>query len=393
MKLRGILLSALLLLITLAISVWWFRTMERKPEWQWRPASAEMREQPLLLAARFLEKNGLKVRQIPDLSTHQQELPQAGVIVLPWRNSSLARSDHDALMRWVNAGGVLFTSTGGRDYDDDDKLIDPRESDQLLRELDLQHAEYDPTHEDDEHDSEDDASTLAQLSLPGVDHALQIDTDMLAALQPGKVSPAWSDETGPYLLAYRHGRGWIVLTSGIQHLLANGSLQQRDHAELLWHVSRLAGPSANVWLVSGQSNLPWYTLLWMKLPWPLLGLALLLPLALWRASCRFGPLLPNEASPRRAILEHIDGSARWLWQREAGRHHLLSAARQALRQRIANRLPELSRLPDHELIRVLSLRYEVPATALEQALTGRCPSHPAQFTARIALLQSLRNRL
>lgn len=392
MKLPGILISALLLIITLAISIWWFMTMERKPEWEWRAPSAAVHEQPLLLAARFLEKNGLKVRQIPDLSTHQHELPQAGVIVLPWRNSSLARSDHDALMRWVKAGGVLFTSTGGRDYDDDDKLIDPRESDQLLRELDLQHAEY--KNSSDEHETDDEETTsIALLSLPGVAHALEIDTELLDALQPGKVSPAWSDETGPYLLAYRHGRGWIVLTSGIQHLLTNGSLQQRDHAELLWHVSRLAGPSANVWLVSGQSNLPWYTLLWMKLPWPLLGLALLLPLALWRASCRFGPLLPTEASPRRAILEHIDGSARWLWQREAGRHHLLLTVRQALRLRIANRLPELSRLPDHELIRVLSLRYEVPATALEQALTGRCPSHPAQFTARIALLQSLRNRL
>ncbi|MBE9609164.1 DUF4350 domain-containing protein [Chitinilyticum piscinae] len=390
MKARSLILGLLFAIIVLGGGGLWLLLMHPVPAWEPRALPAETREQPLLLAERFLAANGARPRQVNELAPAAMALQEVDVLVLPWRSRNTTKADQQALQDWVARGGVLLTSAGEIDYDDDEQVVDHRSDDPLLHLLDLQHHAGSLPPEGDGKQASDYYRTV---QLPGLSHAVQFEGRGLAQLQAGQIRPAWTDDSGALLLGYRHGRGWIVIASETDQLLTNWNLADADHAELLWAISRLNTAEPRVWLVRTQDTLPWYELLWQKLPYPLLGTLLALLLWLWRAGSRFGPLLPEMAAARRAILEHIDASARWLWQHDRGREHLLATVRSALRERIANRLPELSRLPDAELVRLLALRYDISAVALEQALTGRAPKHPAQFTNRIALLQSLRNRL
>ncbi|WP_028455188.1 DUF4350 domain-containing protein [Chitinilyticum litopenaei] len=408
MKLRSLLWPTLFLLVLLGIALWWFSAMERRPEWVRRAQPAETRADPLLLARRFLESQGRSVSAIPDLTNRLDQLKNADVIILPWRSSGQSGEQHERLMAWVRQGGVLITATGRAEYEDGD-YVDPRPHDPLLRELDLQlYSGSDDEDEDQEEDEKSDAGdsagkaeegqplrvpNAASVELPDSEYPLHFRHRGQWRLAIGEVEPDWEDDRGPYLAGFREGDGWIVVASSPELLFANDNLPQLDHAELLLQLAHLNTPQPRVWLVRTQSILPWHALLWQHFHWLLLTLAVLLILGLWRAGSRFGPLLPASAAPRRAILEHIDASARWLWQRDQGREHLLGAARQALRLRIAQRLPELARKPDAELLGILAQRYDISITALQAAMQAPCPRNPLQFTSRITLLHTLRNRL
>jgi hypothetical protein len=122
----------------------------------------------------------------------------------------------------------------------------------------------------------------------------------------------------------------------------------------------------------------------------LLGLAALLLLWTWNATRRFGPLLPAGDTVRRALIEHIEASGRWLWKLPQGRILLLEAVRKRTLQQLLRRLPELHALDGNERARRLARLTQLPEALVSDALLGAPAARAADFTRQISILQQLR---
>lgn len=186
---------------------------------------------------------------------------------------------------------------------------------------------------------------------------------------------------------YAQGKGRVVMLA--TNYFNNQALPLYDHAELLLHLTHLA-PGGHVQLVRMLATVPWYAALWNGFPLLIVSLAAALLLWLWRAVRRFGPMLPDPLPRRRALMEHVNASGRWLWQSPAGRIALLEATRSAALAAVGRRAPELLRLAPDEQCRQLADACRLAPGQLDAALHGAAPSLPADFTRHISTLHTLR---
>lgn len=223
------------------------------------------------------------------------------------------------------------------------------------------------------------------------DYPLQIwlSKRRLIAATRAEIKPASrTDSSGEVLRQYRHGRGKIVLLA--DHLFNNQNIAAFDHAELLLDLVQTPTQSHQIIIVHSLDATPWYKLLLGAIPYALISLIFLILLLTWRKMVRFGPLLPEPEQGRRALLEHIDASAKWLWQSALGQESLLNACRHDTLQMIQRRVPEILRLPVPERLQQLSSFTGISIEHLKLALLAVVAKQPRQFTLQIQTLQKLR---
>ncbi|KAF0814678.1 hypothetical protein IGB42_00733 [Andreprevotia sp. IGB-42] len=381
--------AALLLALVAYGSWWWAGNMERQPDWVFRLPQRAALENPLLAAERYLQRRGLQT--VAEESVHgvAAQLHPHDTLLALQINDDLPLAEQQALLGWVRRGGVLVTSITLYDEEDDEVLAENA----IVAPLQLRVRSDDDEGAGKPGDVAASGATAAgtlQLTPPGSAYPLTLTELGYKRLAPAAaVPPAWQDSTGQQMFAYRMGQGWLVVLNN-SRLFDRHALAQRDHAEFLWRLATLN--PGKVWLARGGTPKVWYARLWHMWPQAVLMLALLLALLLWNNGVRFGPLLPQAAPPRRALLEHIRASARWAWRHD-GRAALLQAARRSTLALIATRVPEWSRLPPDELARRLATRYDLPQADIDAALNQARSDQPAAFTAAVATLQTLRNKL
>lgn len=368
---------------------WWQENMERKtiaiPH-----LSTEAQRNPTLGAELFLQQQGIKTHTVDLLSQGVAELPQTGVIFLPHRPTQSSEQELQPLWNWVARGGVLITTPVSRnrapeeeDYAEDNAGANI--SDPLLQPLGIQGLIKGKG-----------TTNTIEIQIPGTAYPLILDRDGAdpIRLAPKAIPSDWQDKTGEYIRAYHVGLGKIIVISNTGWL-TNDQLQQRDHAEFLLRLAQLTSAKAKQFLIVRTLDMPrWYQLLWAQFPWGLVVLPLLILLAFWRAVVRFGPILPEPNRNQRALLEHIDASARWLWRAPGGSARLLQASRLALRQHLKRRAPELASLPPAELARRLAEQHKTLSERdVDRALNQLPSQDPNDFVSRIRILQYLRKNI
>lgn len=383
------LMPTLSILLIAGSALWWVSNMRRvsKAEYYVSKIAAQ---NPLLGAERFLRQNGMQVSQEETLDVAMEKPLHAGTLLIAERGGVITPQQGRTLLRWVEAGGVLILPAGepvAEDDEDDDK-----------------HGE-----EGDKTDvnAPDPISTLLKtgltdsstkgdyetITLPGLAYPLRIATvgRQLKSLESAPPL-AWGDEKNTAIRAFVHGRGQIVLFNW--NRFDNRQLAQADHAELLLHLVRLHagdGVLAKSLLIVRNLSMPaWYAALWHYFACGIIALGVLLISLLWRALPRFGPLLPEAQTARRALMEHVDASGRWHWRDQAGRSLLLKAMRTAVLARIHRREPGLKRLNPAQQLARLATQYGMDQASLEHALHREATAHPADFTRQIQTLQTLR---
>ncbi|MCE3261219.1 MAG: hypothetical protein K0R43_298 [Pseudoduganella sp.] len=382
--------------------------------------SDAQRKNPMLAATRLLQARGHTVRVEPMLNYQLlHQLPDGVLILSPWARQPDARQSA-LLLDWVRRGNTLVMTPGwvqnadskagkeeaisaeladplgkrfgvalaDRTRIDDTCRRDPIEAQRRARRAAEQSAD------EDEEEEPPPPAHLVCLNAPGAANTIELRrlSDVLQRFDGKVPAPLWGDTYGLSVLVYGEGRGKVAMVASepTDSYFDNDGLRQFDHAELLALLAAQSGAGAPVLLVQDNENVGWATYLWQHWRPLLAALAALLLLWAWNASRRFGPLLPGPASARRALIEHIDASGRWLWRLPQGRTLLLEAVRKRTETLLLRRLPELHALAGPERARRLARLTRLPEAQVMDALHGAPATRAADFTRQISTLQQLR---
>lgn len=382
--------------------------------------SEAQRKNPMLAATRLLQARGHAVRVEPMLNYQLlHRLPDGVLMLSPWARQPDARQAA-LLLDWVRRGNTLVLTPGwvqnadskaGKEQAISDELADPlgkrfgvalaarTRIDETCRRDPLEaerrrRAAEQAADEGEEEEEEAPPAHLVCLHAPGAAHAIELRrlSDVLQRLDGKAPAPLWGDTYGLSVLVYGEGRGKVAMVAAAptDSYFDNDGLRQFDHGELLLLLAAQSGAGAPVLLVQDNENVGWAAYLWQHWRPLLLGLAALLLLWAWNAARRFGPLLPGPAGARRALIEHIDASGRWLWRLPQGRALLLAAVRQRTETLLLRRLPELHALAGLERARRLARLTRLPEAHVMDALHGAAATRAADFTRQISILQQLR---
>ena len=380
-------------------------------------------ENHMLAATRLLEQHGYQVRIEKRLGNVDLAALPDGMLVLAEGGGQVTSAQAAQMLAWVKRGNTLMMQPhwapppGSKTRWTPIRTLDPIGAylgvglsyGRKLRDKcdDTPGNAIDPVAADDTDDDDEDEDSperadsdpgndprqLTCVLLPKGAYPLSLDTgtEVLSSIAPAR-TPLWSDYDGKSVRVFAEGDGHIAMIS--DNYFNNQQLPRQDHAELLLGLAALKQGGArdrNVLIVLQGDAVPWYVKLWQAAAPLLIALAMLLPLLLWRAASRFGPMLPDPAGERRALLEHIDASGNWLWRAGGGRDVLLAAARQETAALLRRRAPELQPLAEDEQAARLARLCNVGMAELRGALYGPAATHPAAFTRQIQLLQQVRN--
>ncbi|WP_028101425.1 DUF4350 domain-containing protein [Pseudoduganella violaceinigra] len=393
--------------------------------------SPAQEKNPMLVATRLLEAGGHAVRVEPML-TYQllNKLPDGVLLLSPYARQPDEQQAR-LLLDWVRRGNTLIMTPGriqnavdkadqpdaiseeladplgkhfgvamsGRVRVDDSCRLDPVEAKRRAKLAAAKAEAAKKKDQDDEDEEEEDEgqpeapARLVCLNAPGAPNTIELrqHDDNLLRLEGKGPAPLWGDTYGLAVLVYAEGRGKVAMVAADDDsYFDNGTLRQFDHAELLLLLAGQGGAKAPVLLVQHNETVGWAAWLWQHARPVLLGLAALLLLWLWNATRRFGPLLPEAAAPRRALIEHIEASGRWLWRLPQGRALLLQAVRARTEKLLLRRLPELHAMDGNERARRLARLTRLPEAHILDALLGAPATRAAEFTRQISTLQQLR---
>ncbi len=384
---------------------------------------------PMLAATRLLEASGHKVRVEPVLSYQLLNQLPDGVMLLSRYARPPDERQAKLLLDWVRRGNTLImtpdwvgdtndeqtdpataleqlsdplgkhfgVALSGRNRVDDTCRVDPLET---RRREKRAAARAEQAAGEDEEDEEDDAhelqgpAHLVCLNAPGAANTIELarPSDTLQRFDGKGPKPLWGDTYELAVLVYGEGRGKVAMVAAdaADSYFDNEALRQFDHGELLLLLAGQSGPDAPVMLVQHNAPVGWAAWVWQHGRLVVLGLAALLLLWTWSASRRFGPMLPEAATARRALIEHIEASGRWLWRLPQGRALLLDAVRKSTEKQLLRRLPELHALGPNERARRLARLAKLPEAHVSDALLGAPAARAADFTRQISILQQLR---
>jgi len=354
-------------LATVLGAAWFFANFERVTETENAGFHGAARRNPFLAAERLYARLGARVRELHAFA-ELSRLPRGAVLLVAARRAALGPREFDAVLAWVRSGGRVIV-----------EAEQPQMRDPLLDRLRVKRAQGQ-------------GARITLVPLAGYDRPLQALALGAFTLEPPQADVLWhaDSETGTRLAALRLGSGSVLVATSLD-FMRNALIGELDHAELAW---ALAGRgAARDILVLGQLEAP-SLLAWLRVNvWQgLAGGALLVALWLWRILPRFGPLAPDPAPGRRRLLDHLRAAGRFHWQ-HGDRARLLDAAREACLARIARAHPEAAVLDAASRAARLAELYGLPADALTSALSAEQPRDALAFTRRIALMQSIHERL
>lgn len=441
------LVMGLIFLSLIGGAIWlWHDQMEQR--WTLVPnRQSEAHKNNLLVAERLLTGRNYQVKTIPTLTQALVSLPAHGTLMILNNNGNMSAFQADDLQRWVQAGNTLILKpkfnfifirpTAA------DAVTAPHEdatSNQAThaepQEDNAEHATVDNDADTDAPPTTTDTAPYAKqlqddpitsslgiqlkevfvaapankpaqqkpqqtppqtpsqsfakyVEFPHQDYPLEIWQSKRRLIASNKaVQPIASDNTGEILRLYTSGKGHIVLLA--DNYFDNQKIAAFDHAEVLLQLAQLQTESQQILIVKDVAPTPWHVMLLHALPYALSSLAFVLLLVTWRAMHRFGPLLPDPQQERRSLLEHIDASAKWLWQSMAGRDTLLQASRAATEKAIQRRAPEIIKLPIQERMAQLHNASRIDIKHLQLALLAPVAKLPHDYTLQIQTLQKLR---
>ncbi len=432
-------LVALTVLVLAGGTYAWFHFMEKR--WLAIPhQSVETLRNPLLAAERLLATRGYDARADLTLPLLLQQGLTPGTVMLTDNRGMVTVAQAEALLAWVADGNTLIVRPQWAYLaDDDDEAADEEAITELVERdpigvwfgvnqtsrpvpdtassSDANADAKNPAPADDSGKTDTDSNAngdgkkdgkadkkaakksttkpakrpieYAHVQLPNAPHELLIrrNYSRLINAEDGP-DPALTDATGETIQIFAEGDGHVVFLAS--EPFTNQSIGAADHAELLLALVALGDNGKSVRFITELDMPAWYDALWQHFRWALIGAAVVLLTWLWRAVVRFGPLQAEPDPARRAQLEHVQASARWLWRLSGGREQLLTAVRTDVEAVLLRHLPSLRRLPEAARHQQIAEHCALPLADVVFALQAPAAQLPVDFTRQIHLLQLMR---
>lgn len=357
-----------------------FQACEKRTSTRFTGLQGEAAHNRYLAAQRLLEGMGADTLAVATVEA-LDELPATdGTLILPVNRGAFSQERTLELLEWARAGGNLIVITWSI-WDDaertPDLLLDPLGVRQFM-------------HDDDEYEDGIE-SEISQVRWEDRDGPLEIRSDPYFYLELVDREADWQigDRHGVHLLSLPEGDGRVTVATD-DYFLANSTIAEHDHAELLWRLAERG--DAPVWLVRGAAHPGVWELIWRHAAAVLLSALALALLWVWASARRVGPMRPDEPASRRSLMEHVESAGRFQLRQRA-EHALLAATREALLDRMRQRHPAWLGLTPAEQHARLAERSGLARERIDSALRFGGERDPERFGRRIATLERIRRSL
>lgn len=396
---RQALLISLLVVAALAGFYWGVQLLPWRYEEVDHGFTDEARRNPFLAAKLFLEQQNVPVSSARGLS-HLDDLPapEGGVLLIYSTEGILSSVQTERLWHWVEQGGHLIINANS--FND---LSNGENRSPLLQRLgvavrpvagksDRGRDRFFNTFSlffDHRQGKCPDEEQVMEIEFKNEPENLKIALNSNAYLENrGKLeSVAAVNNDGAQLMRYFIGAGMVTLVTDMG-FWSNSYIACYDHAYLLW---KMIG-DGEVLILSHAYVPSLFTLLWQKAALAVTLLLLLLLAWLWRRSRRFGPLLLENHSRRRSLMEHLHASAMFSWRRGAITESI-EALRRSIRARMILHHPGYKQLTRDEQYLLIARLTAIDPNEVSRVMSEAVTAKPQQLTELVQSLQQIRNRI
>ena len=294
-------------------------THERVEIDSYRPAEGEARYNPLLAAERLLQTLGYNASAEAEFAPGYRLPAITDTAVITFNYQLVRREDMELLLDWVSAGGHLIVEIRplyGRPVD---PIFTPYGISVTTPEYDIESlGDIPDSDEQDENAEPDDDLKPLFERFEGRSYWGDMSLDNKRHIDFGNTETIWTvaDESGVFAGEFGVGSGRITAVTDLA-FATNRWIGQKDHAYILTRLIDAPATAGKIWLYYGQQFPSLFSLVWQRADFLLKALALIVLLGIWRASAPFGPRIQPEPAARKAFLEHIAASGRFLWRRQA----------------------------------------------------------------------------
>lgn len=382
--------AGLIGVLVLGLAIFFFNTYEKVPYEHYIPPRGDASQNPLLGAQRLLEQLEYDVVSRKEFAPQLEMPATTDTILLPVDYDYLEESQLDDLLAWVASGGHLIVQIQRYLYHDYDPIFTAVGVTAVIRDRLSENGDAKQNSDTEviEAASPWDQSVNGERDLWGtITHDNQINIDF------GDNELIWTvhDQFGVFAgqIAYDQGQLTAVADLGF---LDNLNIGEGDHAFMLTRLIGRAEDAGRVWLFLDTEFPSLWTLLIERIRFVLIAGGVLALLSLWWAAQRFGPTIAPPRDERKAFIDHVEASGRFLWQHRQGAR-LLASSQKAFLRDASRRHPALRRLKENErdiyLARICGVA-QADASACMQPLQTR--SH-ADFVRQLQTLKTMWTRL
>lgn len=315
-------------------------------------------------------------------------LPEGGTCFLLHLSQPLTEGEVGELLGWVRRGGHLITDGSAAPFNDArglEKLH--RAVGVTLKDLAEGPLELDPGH-----------GEVTDRFWRGDEVPYRLRRSLRWVLVPDRDDDWWyrnANRNGAVVLSRHEGRGELTLLPDLSFVYSE-SLAELDHAAYVEQILGLgeeregARPEAVVWSRPVERSL----FRWLQDHARPVMVALLLLTLAWvvRNLPRFGPLAPEPQPRRRSLWEHLEASARLMWQ-DGGPEHLARRTREALVARAQRLHPAFAALDLGGRAQWLADQTGADVDAVASALDDRPGRSTEDLAQALLTLEQLRQRL
>ncbi len=345
-----VLLYVLLLLVSLAMGNWFYNNFKWVNEEQEVGFQGIAQTNHLLAAEFFLRKMGIKVQQVNGLVALRDLPSTQHTLLIATQRETINKEMSQELLKWVRAGGHLIVEARSRSVAEEEEKSSISE-DHLLDEFSIYSVgneqcgcregsatDEEGSRDDLEEQASEQESVPVQFSLENEEKRLNVRVNFPYELTLKKTSKetlvTWSvqDDIGHYLMQIPLEQGLLTIITSTS-IFDNEQIADYEHARFLHSLMQQKAHDAGVWLIRVDDMPPLWDWLW-KNAWHLMAsLSVLFFLWLWRAPLRFGPLMHDDVMERRSLLEHVQASGYYRWQKHQS-GYLLSKVQEHLWNKI-----------------------------------------------------------
>ncbi len=311
------------------ISIFFFEIVEEKVNTGFK---GEARTNKFFASQKLLEINDTEFKNI--YSEYQLDyLPVNGTIFIFTDLNEFSNKVLIKLLNWTRDGGNLIICISG-------KYIKNIKANTILDYLNIKINEL-----------ASENSEQLTFTLPNYNNSINVLLDREIDFKYGSTnSPILEIKVleNIFFLQFKLENGYISFT-GQPSFMDNEHIGEYNNAQFFYYLANVNNNRNVIWYVVRNTKLSFIELLW-KYGWIFfISLFIFVCLLIWRYSMRFGPLIREMNNKRRSLIEHVNASGRFLWDKKHGTT-LIRAIEKSIKWKILYKNPLRNNLSELEKI-------------------------------------------